>query len=518
MTDYIRWIKYLALSLLSGAVLSCAPIYSVSPTEEEGLTLLSEQSGEWSVERKVDRLGKAYANFAMASMLAKQGHPTEARSYLVKALEQDPDSVYLNQRMAFLLKELKDYEAAVRYAQKSIDLDPDDIENRVIIAEIYEVSGEKEAAIAEYEKILVYDPDLQRARIALASIFIREGQYLSALRHLDILIEQDPKILMAHYYRGRIHFELGNYVEAEKFYLEVLKLDDRVEPALFDLGSLYEQSPEKQEKAAEIYEKLLSYNPDDLLTRDRLIDVYYRLGREEMAQEQIEKIKGQTRAGEPLRRILGHIYLRHGRPEEAVAEFASILSVWPKDDKTRFYLAVAHEESKDDDEALRHYGLIRKESQLFVEAQIRTAYIFENQEKYDEAIERMRRVLEIDPNQTDALNYIGYTYAEQGRRLDEAMELIKRALEFEPESGMIIDSLGWVYYQKGQYDEALDSLEKAVSLEPDVPEIIEHLGDVYFKTTQYEKSLEMYQRALSLNHEDKDQLMRKIEETKKFLE
>jgi len=355
MTTYLRWIIYLALSLLPGAVFSCAGIDSASPTGEGGLTLLSEQSDEWSIESKEDTLQLAYANFAMASMLLKQGRSIEAKSYLEKALEQDPDSAYLNQRMAFLLKGLKDYEAAVKYAQKSVDLDPDDTKNRIIIAEIYETSGEKESAIGEYEKILVFDPDLQRARIALASIFIREGQYLSALRHLDILLEKDPNILMAHYYRGRIHFELGDHVEAEKSYLEVLKLDDRIEPALFDLGSLYEQSPDKQEKAAEVYEKLLSFNPDDLMTRDRLIEVYYRLGQEEMAQEQIERIKRQLRPGDPQRRILGLIYLRHGKPDEAVAEFASIISVWPGDDKTRYYLAAAHEENEDHDKALHHF-------------------------------------------------------------------------------------------------------------------------------------------------------------------
>ncbi len=153
-----------------------------------------------------------------------------------------------------------------------------------------------------------------------------------------------------------------------------------------------------------------------------------------------------------------------------------------------------------------------------IDLMFRLGVTLDRADQKEKGLQQMRRVLEINPNHIDALNYVGYTYAEQGRRLDEAMELIKRALRFEPESGYIIDSLGWVYYQKGQYDEALHSLEKAVSLEPDEPEILEHLGDVYFKKTQYDKSLEMYQRALSLGHDDKDKLKQKIEETTKFLE
>jgi tetratricopeptide (TPR) repeat protein len=67
------------------------------------------------------------------------------------------------------------------------------------------------------------------------------------------------------------------------------------------------------------------------------------------------------------------------------------------------------------------------------------------------------------------------------------------------------------------YDEALDKLEKASALTPNDPTITEHLGDVYFKKKIYQKSLEMYERALSLNHPDKEKLLQKIEEVKKFL-
>ena len=97
---YIRWTVYLSLSFLPGAVFSCAGINSASPTGEGELPILSEQSIEESIEWKEDTLHVAYANFAMASMLMKQGRSIEAKSYLERALEQDPDSIYLNQKMA----------------------------------------------------------------------------------------------------------------------------------------------------------------------------------------------------------------------------------------------------------------------------------------------------------------------------------------------------------------------------------------------------------------------------------
>ena len=133
------------------------------------------------------------------------------------------------------------------------------------------------------------------------------------------------------------------------------------------------------------------------------------------------------------------------------------------------------------------------------------------------SIEQMREILGIDPDHADALNYIGYTYAEQGINLDEAQKMIERAIELKPDNGYIIDSLGWVYYQKGQYDDALNYLNKAFALIPTDPTVAEHLGDAYFKTKQYEKSLELYNKAIKLKHPHEDKILIKIKEVKKFL-
>ncbi len=119
-------------------------------------------------------------------------------------------------------------------------------------------------------------------------------------------------------------------------------------------------------------------------------------------------------------------------------------------------------------------------------------------------------VIEIDPRHADALNYIGYTYAEKGIYLDRALELIERAIKYKPNSGYIIDSLGWVYFRKGQYDRALEELKKAVTLCPEDPTINEHLGDVYFKRQDYGEALKTYKRALSLKNADGERLNGKI--------
>jgi Flp pilus assembly protein TadD len=125
-------------------------------------------------------------------------------------------------------------------------------------------------------------------------------------------------------------------------------------------------------------------------------------------------------------------------------------------------------------------------------------------------------VVAINPKDADALNHLGYTYAEQGIRLEEAEDFIKRALAIKPDNGYITDSLGWVYYQKKEYPRAIELLEKAYHLVPDDPLITEHLGDGYLKANKKEEALRMYQRALELkpNKEQERALNKKIEALK----
>jgi len=137
--------------------------------------------------------------------------------------------------------------------------------------------------------------------------------------------------------------------------------------------------------------------------------------------------------------------------------------------------------------------------------------LYDKNGQTDDAIEQMQKVIELDSKHADALNYLGYTYADNGIRLEEAEALIRKALEQKPENGYIIDSLGWVYYQKGMYEKAVEYIEKAARLIPDDPIVLEHLGDVYEKLGESQKALDFYQQALEKKSENAAALESKIE-------
>lgn len=116
-----------------------------------------------------------------------------------------------------------------------------------------------------------------------------------------------------------------------------------------------------------------------------------------------------------------------------------------------------------------------------------------------------RRALELNPDQPQVLNYLGYSLVERREKLDEALNMIERAVAARPESGYIVDSLGWVLFRLGRYDEAVDHMERAVELMPVDPVVNDHLGDVYWAVGRAREAEFQWKRALSfIDPEDAD--------------
>ena len=125
----------------------------------------------------------------------------------------------------------------------------------------------------------------------------------------------------------------------------------------------------------------------------------------------------------------------------------------------------------------------------------------------------LRRALELNPEQPQVLNYLGYGLVEQRIKLDEALDLIERAVAARPEDGYITDSLGWVLYRLGRYEEAVAPMERAVMLEPLDPIINDHLGDVLWTVGRKREAEFQWRRALSFEPEPADEarIRRKLE-------
>src|SRR5215213_8781838 len=134
----------------------------------------------------------------------------------------------------------------------------------------------------------------------------------------------------------------------------------------------------------------------------------------------------------------------------------------------------------------------------------------ERAKAWDKAEADLKQALKLYPDQPHVLNYLGYSWIDQGVNLDEGMRMIRRAVEQRPDDGYIVDSLGWAYYRIHNYEEAVKQLERAVELKPEDPTINDHLGDAYWKVGRTLEAAFQWAHARDLKPEADD--LKKISE------
>jgi Flp pilus assembly protein TadD len=148
---------------------------------------------------------------------------------------------------------------------------------------------------------------------------------------------------------------------------------------------------------------------------------------------------------------------------------------------------------------------------VLVQLLFNRAAAFEGLRQYNEAAGQIKKLFTIEPNNIEALNFLGYLYAEQGVQLDEAEQLIRRALEAQPENGYYLDSLAWVHFKRAEYDKAVAVQNKAISYVPDDPVMHEHLGDMLWKSGKTDKARATWKDAIKLGHQDRQGVQNKID-------
>ncbi|MCC6232099.1 MAG: tetratricopeptide repeat protein [Verrucomicrobiales bacterium] len=169
------------------------------------------------------------------------------------------------------------------------------------------------------------------------------------------------------------------------------------------------------------------------------------------------------------------------------------------------------------EEAIRHYTAAeviagatapRYLTHLFY---FQSGVAFERAKRFDDASIQFEKSIELKPDFADALNYLGYMWAEQGKNLPRALELIRKAVDLEPKNAAYLDSLAWVLFQMDRAEEALPFQTRAVELseEPDAT-LFEHLGDIYRKLGRMDDARRAWQRSLAV--ESKPEVAERLKE------
>ena len=221
--------------------------------------------------------------------------------------------------------------------------------------------------------------------------------------------------------------------------------------ALLSLADLYE-SVKKPQMAIKVYERMPASSP---LKRNAQIQLATNLDAADRSDEAIKILKGVTvEAPKDIEAIMALGNIERGRKKfnDCATTYAQAIDANPgMTDKntwvTYYYRGICQERSK----------------------------------QWSKAETDMRKALELQPEQPHVLNYLGYSWIDQGINLDEGMKMIRRAVDQRPDDGYIVDSLGWAFYRIGNFEDAVKNLERAIDLKPEDPTINDHLGDAYWR-------------------------------------
>ncbi len=130
---------------------------------------------------------------------------------------------------------------------------------------------------------------------------------------------------------------------------------------------------------------------------------------------------------------------------------------------------------------------------------LRLGLLYETSKQFDKAVERYRRVIELDPQNSVALNNLAFRLSERPEGMDEALPMARKAAALAPRNPSVLDTLGWIHYRAGNHAEAAKYVLEAVRLDPYVPEIRLHAAVVSFAIGSYKAAQAHLDAAVKLD-------------------
>ena len=482
--------------------------------------------------------------FTLARLYRMNNQIEEAEEAFKKILKNRPSSRSALGSLAQVYSDRGDYAQVIELLEKAPQ---ENISTQLLtaLAFAYHQTGKLEEASRHYESALEREPDNQQVRQIYVRVLVARQEFERAQAELERLLEADEENGEAYRLLSEVHRREGNFEEAERAIERAREVQpDNIEILYSDI-SLKETLGREEEAITLINEFLEStikpagnYTTGEAANRavflERLGFAYRTLERYEQALEALERIRalGATQGprAETLitetHRILGDLPKALITVSEAVKKYpenrqlrllqASLLGLDGKIDQAVAQLNELRSKNGDDRDLLLAIGKVYFQAREFEAAAEWTRQalalsegqpdheyglfllgsIYERQKKFDLAEEQFKRVLEMNPFNSGAANYLGYMLADRGVRLEESVRYIQKALQMEPKNGAYLDSLGWAYFKMSKYSLAEIHLEEAARRVSRDPTIHEHLGYLYYRTGRTERARDAWRRAL----------------------
>jgi len=424
-------------------------------------------------------------------------------------LKTHPSHIQARDLQARILSSQKRFDealAAINTAIRKKDLP----EFRQLQAQLLVKKGNISSAKASLIRMQELAPDDDTPVLMLSTLALKENNSIEAEKVLRAFIADHPEALSVKLALGKLMVQEKRLVEAILVYRDIASRSGNNPEVLRQLGMLYFQYQDYTE-AEETFRKLIDVHPNDV-NRFYLAASLEALDRNSEARDIYEQIDDNSPMAIDSQIRLAAIDINQNKLDKASKRLQNVLKSKPAHLDAQLMLSAIRLSQKQYRQLLDETDELMGKSNLPARLLFNRAVAFDHFKQYEQVEAMLNRIINRQPNNAEALNFLGYTYAVQGVNLNKAIALIKLALIQKPDDGYYLDSLAWAYYQKGEYSKAATTQAKALKKVPDDAVIYEHYGDIMWKNGKPEAARRAWQKAIELKSGHPDQLKQKIKE------
>ena len=449
------------------------------------------------------------------------------RSRAIAALEiaraNSPSDLSLDLTLARLYISTDRPSDAVPLLRRIVDEQPSYGDGWLILSSALEASGNPDEATDVLNALLHDQPTSIRARVQLAELYERQRRWPQAAEawaQVQALNQRNTDIVAR---RASALLNANRFADARDVLTEALKtqqgdarLSYLLAQAQRELGDL---------DAAEATARgLRERRPEDVRGVYMLAQILEARGRHQevvdLLQPEIARLRTANGEEGQLALLLdtqAFAYQQLRRSDAAVAAYKEAVERAPDESIRHVLLIQGLSAANRHADALAAAETARRKFPDDTAVLYQFGAALDRSGRRNEAARTFRDIIARDPLDANALNYLGYMFAEQGMELDEAVSLIERALKVEPDNASFLDSLGWAYVQQGKLDLADRPLSTAAEKLPKNSVIQDHLGDLRFKQDRRAEAIASWQRALDGDGEsiDRAKIQKKIADARK---
>jgi len=342
----------------------------------------------------------------------------------------------------------------------------------------YGLAVDPQAALSATHHFLKNQPQARQLHLQLIEQLATRGALDDALTHVQQLRQQTPEDFDLLYVQAQVHVQAENYDQARALLEEYIQVQSQRRQAIV------------QDNASDAHASLA----DAQLLLAHIAEQQGKLEEAIAVLAQIDDVTVQFQSR--LRRAV--LQARQGRVQQARETLESLV---PRDARERSAvastLAFVYRESGRTDDAVQVLEEALREQPDALPVRYDLAMLYERQGRPEALEAQLQYILSIDPDHVNANNALGYTLADQNRRLDEAQILLERAEQLEPDNPYILDSVGWYHYRRGDLARALGYLRRAWDAMP-AGDVAAHLGEVLWMMQRRDDAQAIWQEGLRL--------------------